>query len=928
MDSDNEDDYPSSSDVKRNLREIANSRPGTNVAKSILAYNESPSLSTLLLLLEEVSKNTDFSTDLRLSLSYYMDEFLRQVSCPTVPRRSIVAAAGNVLQYCSKIYGDRVELMYQVVEQQIAALLIADPKKAESNNNNGDTNEAKKPTEPRKRRTKKLTQMEFDPFSYKMEPKKFKTMSDEKRFSRVGFETNKNRNRTIEHLYQDHTPAKLWDHEPIIDPDNPYEQDEKKNYKLFTYHPEPRYNTLLPDIPFERLSLIKEYVNTNQVDVSETLNENMTNREYLDEYIALENQMLASRYSDKTGQKRAMDYEEYVQSKRVHVDEELRAEILQKRLLEDTEEPPNKRRHTDGEEDNSDIDLEATRRESLLAQISVDSVLSDPLKALALAETTADVVLDDSQMDEPVLCSTLANNESSQLLESTQESQLNLPVDKEGASSHNLQIDSGLGMEDSSDMLCTAQSDDDEGVVLADNIDEQRLQSLSPKVMVHDILPGVPDKANLSVRVDAELLGLSGINEPLEEIVNVPREVRYEIKLNILQIPQKKLRRECLFKLPKDFSLFKEARLPAKRVAEPREPRAAPKVVVPTSPAHSVSSLENLPLLSLESEFDSEQNFLGFRRLTLDSGIDPAELRAESAKLTSAADINIDEGTNQSVIEEIQQVRASQQVEEDVTLPEIPELDTTIINESDTNNALLTEEETSLRQLDNELDSTPMELEPSGLDLVAMATDEDPNEDSNIINKSSNSIDEETDAKIIDWHRRLAPTLEAAHERQNFSIQDLNDEIIRKCQERNGEATLADVLEDKDETKLCCYMLSSLLLTNQGNVSLNIDNRDKSKPIEMHQFKMKLISTERKQLNPEDDIGNMRSSNSTGAKKQTETQTVNSKRGKACYELNDSVQPVKVKTVRLIKPVPKSSARAEDSDSGISSLPASLVSNT
>jgi len=30
----------------------------------------------------------------------------------------------------------------------------------------------------------------------------------------------------------------------------------------------------------------------------------------------------------------------------------------------------------------------------------------------------------------------------------------------------------------------------------------------------------------------------------------------------------------------------------------------------------------------------------------------------------------------------------------------------------------------------------------------------------------------------------------------------------------NGEATLADVLEDKDATKLCCYMLSSLLLVN------------------------------------------------------------------------------------------------------------------
>lgn len=56
--------------------------------------------------------------------------------------------------------------------------------------------------------------------------------------------------------------------------------------------------------------------------------------------------------------------------------------------------------------------------------------------------------------------------------------------------------------------------------------------------------------------------------------------------------------------------------------------------------------------------------------------------------------------------------------------------------------------------------------------------------------------------------------MEAAHARQNFSIRDLNDEIIAKCQEKGGVATLADVVEDKDPTKLCCYMLSSLLLVN------------------------------------------------------------------------------------------------------------------
>lgn len=104
---------------------------------------------------------------------------------------------------------------------------------------------------------------------------------------------------------------------------------------------------------------------------------------------------------------------------------------------------------------------------------------------------------------------------------------------------------------------CAGQSFDDEGVVLADNLDEQRMQSLSPKVIVRDILPGVPDKANLSVLIDAEMLALSGIAENFEENVNVPRDTRFPIVLNILNLPTKRLRKECIFKLTKDFELFK-----------------------------------------------------------------------------------------------------------------------------------------------------------------------------------------------------------------------------------------------------------------------------------------------------------------------------------------------------------------------------------
>lgn len=45
-------------------------KSGTNAAKAIAAYHERPSLPMLLMLLEEISKNTDFSTDMRIPLDY------------------------------------------------------------------------------------------------------------------------------------------------------------------------------------------------------------------------------------------------------------------------------------------------------------------------------------------------------------------------------------------------------------------------------------------------------------------------------------------------------------------------------------------------------------------------------------------------------------------------------------------------------------------------------------------------------------------------------------------------------------------------------------------------------------------------------------------------------------------------------------------
>ncbi|XP_017849896.1 uncharacterized protein LOC108604805 isoform X1 [Drosophila busckii] len=905
MDADTDDDIPSSSahsmqlrEIRKTLLEVAASRPGTNVSKAIVAFHEHGTLSNLIVLLEELSKNTDFSTDTRISLNYYMDEFVRLAHDARVSRRSSLAAAGNVFQYCSKIYGDRIEFVHQVVEQLVESLIMSDPKKDETNAANA-AREAQPAVEaPRKRRSKKLAQKEFDPFTYQMEVKKFKTMHDEKRFNQLGFELNLNRNRTVEHMYQDHTPADLWKYAPIIDSDNPSEVDEKKNYKLFTYHPEPRYNTLLPDIPFERLNLMKEFMQAKQ------LNENLSHTESLDEYIALENQMLAERYGAKdcAGLKRVLDKMDTSELlKRMRLNEDL-SENLLKRTLEESasEKDVNKKIrlnsshsvHDESQDDWTINIISGTTLTTSPLQTGFDSTLSDKQDTLGktidsdIDMMNASDTLQDTQM-ESALCSTLSDKQDTAALV----------------------IDSGIDMEDVSEMLHSGQCFDDEGVVLADTLNDQRLQSLSPKVMVRDILPGVPDKANLSVRVDAEMLALSGLTETFEEIVHAPRDVQVPITLNFLQLPIKQLRKVYLFRLTKDFDLFKQARQPTKQAATPKVARVKP------TPLRAESPLEGISLLPLDQmEFDSYQNFRGWRRPTYDSGIDQEEIRADSTNPLGEDDI-IDVGV-EFVKHEIQQARVLESTNISTSLDEI-DTSAAAIDKTGLESSALDVIDTTDITLDLPLEDDAPEPSVSDLNQSNLSLPATPDFDLDstpAITKSSSGLDANTEAKIIDWHRRLGPTLAAAHKRQNFNIQSLNDEIIEKCQIGNGQTTLSDVMEGKEPSKLCCYMLSSLLLTNQGNVALQLDkHRDRSRPTEPEDLKMKLLSTERRTLNPEDDIGNVNRSPFNGA---TNLQTVDNTRRRKL----ESITPIKVKSVRLIQPVPTSYPRADDTDSGISSV--------
>ncbi|KAH8232556.1 hypothetical protein KR032_009336, partial [Drosophila birchii] len=951
----------STNEARNLILEVARSRPGTHVAKCIEAYEEQQDLSSLLSLLEEVSKNTDYSTDLRISLGYYIEDFLRYcLANSNVPRRTAIVTAGRTLQYCGKIYGDRVEYMYQVVEHQIEALLTSQPQKEPGGGEgNGSENPASKPEDPRKRRAKKLTKKEVDPYLLTLEPRRFKTMSDEKRFNTSSF-VKCTKNRTIEYLYQDHMPPNLWRNAPIVDLQNPLEQDEKKQYKMFTYHVEHRYNTLLPDIPFERLNLIKEYVHTNQINTSEMLSEHMTTKDYLDECIELENKMLASRYGAtvRTRTRRTLDD----QGKRL-LDESLErnSETKRARMEEDQAMEPNEAGLTEA------MDINQSTGEALQNQVSIDSGFGESMNS-AINSTTVDDSLNVSQVEDlslsvgqvensslsvsqvenPPLSSTLALNESS-VLDSTR---LDIPpVMKEEL----LQIDFGIGMDDASDSHHTGQSFEDEGVVLSDFEDQKQRRKFEDAVANNE--GEMTDLSKIKVELAEEMKESAPIIVMhAEEPVNVPREVCYSIVKNIFGFPKKHIRRKCLFKLPKEYDLFKKARLPSKREAEPKPPGTS-RALVCHADKNQENQLDVIPGSPESLEFDSEMNFLGFRRRpTMDSGFAfddmPNRSRTISPDVDSSANPvkkpKTEDETEENAPSEaanteapIETVSGEAVVSEPITeraSTEANNADTTALPGLTENSGLESGLEATINTgmdsglgitMDSELNATDgTQPDQSTLEITTLL------EQSTIIDEASakalpttaDNIDtddrideaESQDIDIRDWHMRLAPTLEAAHARQNFNIKDLGTEILNVCKAGvGGEATLADVMADKDPSIMCRYMLASLVLTNHGNVSLHFGERDKSKPIEMSQFCMQLKSTKQLEIHPEDDVGNMSAI----------AAAANAKRKPAKRTSEELASPeVFAKTVRLLQPVPKTSQSSYDTDSGISSMCSSLPS--
>ncbi|XP_014098633.2 uncharacterized protein Cap-H2 isoform X2 [Bactrocera oleae] len=276
----------------------ANKHPNSRVSKLIRSVEEERSQKNIVLLLIELAEHAEYATDFGISLKYYLDLF-EQLG---IGREIVLNEAGLLLLNSSKVYARRVDFVQELVERQILTLSNADKEIVE----NGGEDQNKKSEEKPKRTRKRLVAAVEDPFEVELVPRKFRKLTEEKRF--VSGRSQEKQKMVESRFYkidsEQYIHPAAWMHACIVDLENEEDIDSKRNYKLFTYHVEHRYNTLVPDINFRMHFKVKDYIDEEEERLErndDSCNSSVNilkdwpplSEEYVTKYLDLENKALA-----------------------------------------------------------------------------------------------------------------------------------------------------------------------------------------------------------------------------------------------------------------------------------------------------------------------------------------------------------------------------------------------------------------------------------------------------------------------------------------------------------------------------------------------------------------------------------------------------------------------------------------------------------
>ncbi|KAL9888429.1 chromosome associated protein H2 isoform 1-T1 [Glossina fuscipes fuscipes] len=297
----------------------ADKHPNSRVSKLIRTVQEEPCQKNIVLLLVDLAEHAEYSIDFAISLKYYLNLFEEM----GLNHDMILNEAGLLLIHSSKIYAKRVDHVFALVERQILSLSKADQEmekkkkrqEEEESPSNETSNEKDTGLERKRGGRKRALDDNLDPYEIELIPKKIRILNADKRFNlsqkNVSTTTttltkvNKTSHSRLENDQYLH-PA-CWLYGTIYDLENEEEFDSKRNYKLFTYHIEHRYNTLVPDINFRLHFKVKDFLEAEADQRVELGNEEgriwpPLSQAYVQQYIDLENHILNKEKPVQTSQ--------------------------------------------------------------------------------------------------------------------------------------------------------------------------------------------------------------------------------------------------------------------------------------------------------------------------------------------------------------------------------------------------------------------------------------------------------------------------------------------------------------------------------------------------------------------------------------------------------------------------------------------------
>ncbi|XP_055906365.1 uncharacterized protein LOC129941692 [Eupeodes corollae] len=580
-------------ELLKGILNTAERHPNAKVSKLIKSFEDDKTPQNIALLLIELAEHAEFSADITISLKYYLDCFKELRQEPSF------AEAGVVLFNSSKIYAKRVDHIHSEIERLILSLSNVE-NTAEKEQNASNLEAASQNTEKVKRGKKRTLEQINGAIEADMSSKRFKKLANNKRFEGA---TTPKRNNILKTLVPEsdksmksYIPHSTWQYSAIQDFDYEDEIDSKKNYKLFTYHLEHRYNTLIPDINFKMYFKIKDFINGDCNDAALPESWPPLSEAYIEQFLDFEDAILqreghlskarekldaSSRLKDHCGNSFDKGNVQNSDNAFTSADSGFETDLntssiltcsqtqgnmstqisvcgsntsaksfdsgigsemsVQSQAMDESQTSVSESTQNIGDSLESGTGLDTSNpsqttnesQNSLLGSSHLNGDVTETTDVFKMSISDSNRISGDSGLD----C-----NESSQPTESKEQNVTDVSpqgINELEINTHKTNSDPTLldptmprGDDDLSTLKIILPHLPDEGIYFSD-LDEKDRQMLSPAVVTQDVFRCVKDKSNIVIRVDDAIEHLFKIKEPSEEILSLPLYERQHFTLRL-----------------------------------------------------------------------------------------------------------------------------------------------------------------------------------------------------------------------------------------------------------------------------------------------------------------------------------------------------------------------------------------------------------